>query len=119
FLIKLRDDKSLAGLLELAEFVADLNEDEALGFVQSVSRLLDGPVFFGELVLLSPPVKDLPLHHHAYTGRVLWDHLVEIPEGHVGEAEAHVGDVFGLLNAPVYFGLLDPQSRRPHFGPLL
>src|SRR4029453_4347964 len=57
--------------------------------------------------------------HHAYTGRVLWDHLVEIPEAQVGEAEAHGGDVLGLLNATVYFGRFELQSPLPHFGPLL
>ena len=56
----MRDDQSLARLLELAELVADLDQDKALGFAQADLRLLE-VLLLRELVLLSPPIKDLPL----------------------------------------------------------
>src|SRR5262249_9548712 len=116
---KLGDNQCLAGLLELSEFVAYVDEDTVLCLAQPLICLLDRFAFFREFVSLSPPVEDLPFDRKAGARQVFLDDLVEIPKSHVDETCAHIGDVLGLLNTAVYFGSLDRESGFSYFGPLL
>jgi hypothetical protein len=106
-LSELCDQQRLARLLEFAELVADIDQHEALGFVQAILCLPDSLVFFRKLIFLPPPVKDFPLDDNAEAGKVLRDDVPEIAQPQIGEAEADIGDVFGLLDAAVDFSLLD------------
>src|SRR5262249_43107981 len=116
---KLSDDQSLAGLLELAELVAYIDQDAALCLVQTPPCLLDGLAFFRQLVSFSSPVEDLPRDRKAGAREIFRDEVVEIPKRHIKEAGAHIGNVLGLFDTTVYFGLLDLESRLSYFGSLL
>ena len=106
FLAELCDDERLASLLQLAKLVAHINQDQAFGFVQTILCLLDGLVFFRKLILLSSPIKYFPLDDNAQTGKVLWDDVFEITQRQIGEADADIGDVLGLLDAAIDFSFL-------------
>src|SRR5262245_50956586 len=87
--------------------------------MRTLPCLLDGLAFFRQFVSLSSPVEDLPRDHKAGAHEILRDEVVEIPKRHVKEAGAYIGNVLGLFDTTVYFGLLDFESRHSYLGPLL
>ena len=105
--------------MQFAELIADIDKDTVLGLSKVLMCLQDGLVFFREFVSLSTPVEYFPLERKAGVREVRRDDGIEIPKCHVDEAGAHIGDIFGLFDAAVYFGLLDLESRLAYFGPLL
>src|SRR5262249_60338902 len=95
----------------LAKLVSHIDKDEILGFLQPFLCLLNDLVFGSEFIFLSPPVKDFPLDQDSDARKVLWDSSVEVSQCDVPEPEAHIRNVFGLLDATVNLRFFDPQSR--------